>query len=131
MNCLFLPSVFQRRVNRKKTCTNNIFHWVHCHSLIYFLCSCLPLFRIIPLNAYEDIVLHDFMSVSYPSNSSHPSSFAIQFTALLPLLYFQSLQSRSQSLSMNVVVVQLLSRVQLFVTPWTTVSQACLFFTIA
>ena len=32
---------------------------------------------------------------------------------------------------MNIVVAQSLSHVQLFVTPWTAVNQACLFFTIS
>ena len=116
-------------MNRKKASTKCI-PLVHCHSLIYFLCPCLPLLKIISFKC-KDIVSHAFMSVSYPSNSSCPSSFAMQFMALLLLLYFQSLQSRKQSLSMNVVVAQPLSHVQLFVTPWTAVNQAFLFFTIS
>ena len=130
MNCLLLPSIFSKESEQEKG-KYQIIPLVHCHSLIYFLCPCLPLLKIISLNANTDIVLHNFMSVSYPSNSSYPSSFAIQFMALLPLLYFQSLQSRRQSLSMNVVVAHQLSHVQLLVTPWTAVNQACLFFTIS
>ena len=87
MNHLFLPSTFQRKMNRK-TCTNNVFHCVHCHSLIYFLCSCLQLLKIISLECKWDMILHAFMWGSYSSNSSYPLSFAIQFMAFLPVLSF-------------------------------------------
>ena len=95
----FFLLLFQRKMNRKIR-TNNVFCCVHCHSLIYFLCSCLQLLKIISLR-HRDTILHDFMSVSFSSNfifSSVQFSHSvvsgslrithIQFMALLPLLYF-------------------------------------------
>ena len=88
ISCLFLPFTSQRKVTKKKTSTSNVFHCVHCHSLIYFLCSCLQLLRIISLRCKQRHTFTRFYIVPHSSNLSYPSSSAIQLTALLPLLHF-------------------------------------------
>ena len=46
MNCLLLPSIFSKESEQEKG-KYQIIPLVHCHSLIYFLCPCLPLLKII------------------------------------------------------------------------------------
>ena len=48
----FFLLLFHRKMNRKIR-TNNVFCCVHCHSLIYFLCSCLQLLKIISLECKQ------------------------------------------------------------------------------
>ena len=52
MNCLLLPSIFSKESEQEKG-KYQIIPLVHCHSLIYFLCPCLPLLKIISLKCKQ------------------------------------------------------------------------------
>ena len=70
--------------------------------------------------------------LSFPSLGDLPDPGMDPTSPALPGRFFTTeLPGKPESKKVVVVIVQLLSSVRLFVTPWTTAHQASLFFTIS